>query len=93
MAITTPVQRIRLRRAIETAVRESAIRQHWNSGERRAHSRSARIHVDEYLDAVTRASGLAFYERLFAMWHVFHMPLFCLLIVTGIVHVVAVHLY
>ena len=49
--------------------------------------------MHNYLDAVVKASGLALYDKLFAMWHLLHLPLYFLLIVTGIVHVVAVHLY
>ena len=45
------------------------------------------------MDAVAKASGLTFYDRLFAMWHLLHMPLYFLLILTGIIHVIAVHLY
>ncbi len=36
---------------------------------------------------------LHFYERLFAIWHVLHMPLFIMLVITGFVHVYAVHAY
>jgi hypothetical protein len=32
-------------------------------------------------------------ERLFALWHLLHMPLFIMLVATGIIHVIAVHLY
>ncbi|MEJ2455555.1 MAG: transcriptional regulator [Candidatus Thiodiazotropha sp.] len=34
-----------------------------------------------------------FYERLFAIWHLLHMPLFIMMVVTGFVHVYAVHAY
>ncbi|MCU7906654.1 MAG: transcriptional regulator [Candidatus Thiodiazotropha sp. (ex Epidulcina cf. delphinae)] len=34
-----------------------------------------------------------FYERLFAIWHVLHMPLFIMMVITGFVHVYAVHAY
>lgn len=34
-----------------------------------------------------------FYERLFAIWHLLHMPLFIMMVVTGLVHVYAVHAY
>ena len=33
------------------------------------------------------------YERLFSLWHVLHLPLFFMLLIAGIVHVVAVHVY
>jgi hypothetical protein len=36
---------------------------------------------------------LHFYERLFAIWHVLHIPLFIMMVITGFVHVYAVHAY
>jgi len=35
----------------------------------------------------------ATYERLFSLWHAVHVPFLILLVLTGIVHVVAVHVY
>lgn len=46
-----------------------------------------------YFKRLEQAAELSLYERLFAAWHVLHLPLFFLLIVTGIIHVIAVHLY
>jgi hypothetical protein len=46
-----------------------------------------------HLAAVRKASAFAFYERLFSLWHVLHLPLFILLVLAAIVHVVAVHFY
>jgi hypothetical protein len=46
-----------------------------------------------YFAAVNKAATFAFYERLLSLWHVLHVPLFILLILTAIVHVIAVHLY
>ena len=46
-----------------------------------------------HIDLVRRAAELGTYERLFALWHLLHLPLFFMLLVAGIVHVVAVHLY
>jgi hypothetical protein len=36
---------------------------------------------------------LHFYERLFAIWHLLHLPLFIMMVITGFVHVYAVHAY
>lgn len=49
------------------------------------------LHV--YLDAVRRAAGFRFYERVFALWHAFHLPLCIMLFAAAAVHIVAVHLY
>jgi hypothetical protein len=46
-----------------------------------------------YFSAVNKAATFAFYERLFSLWHLLHLPLFILLILTAVAHVIAVHLY
>jgi hypothetical protein len=54
---------------------------------------AARQLAYRHIDAVRRVTELATYERLFSLWHVLHLPLFFMLLVAGIVHVVAVHVY
>ncbi len=46
-----------------------------------------------YVKACQRVARLQIYERLFGLWHIFHLPLFMMLVVTGVVHVFAVHIY
>lgn len=43
--------------------------------------------------AVKKAAAFAFYERLFRLWHVFHLPLFFLLIFAATIHVFAAHFF
>jgi len=50
-------------------------------------------YVKEHLNRVRRVATFVAYERLFALWHKVHLPFFYLLLVTAIVHVVAVHTY
>jgi hypothetical protein len=52
-----------------------------------------RATIDAALRAAQRTAQFAAYERLFALWHVVHIPFLCLLVITAIVHVVAVHIY
>jgi hypothetical protein len=49
--------------------------------------------IDDTLRAVQRTAQFSTYERLFSLWHVVHVPFLCLLLITAIVHVVAVHAY
>jgi len=49
--------------------------------------------VDQYLNAVTRVAQFKAYERLFSLWHVAHIPFVYLLVISAVVHVVAVHAY
>ena len=49
--------------------------------------------LQHYFDTVVKVAELDFYRRLFALWHVLHLPLFIMMLITGIVHVIAVHMY
>ena len=50
-------------------------------------------YIRERLEATRRFAEFENYARLFSWWHVLHLPLFIMMIVSGIVHVVAVHIY
>lgn len=47
----------------------------------------------KYLVALRQIAAFRVYERLFSLWHVFHLPLFFMMIITSIIHVFAVHMY
>jgi hypothetical protein len=49
--------------------------------------------VDLYVTAVKRAAAFAFWDRLFGLWHLLHLPLFFVLIIAATFHVIAAHLY
>ncbi len=90
--VTARARRIhaQLRRAISKNLK-SAKRTRNKSiiAEQRAHLSFSR----RYFQRIEQAAELSLYERLFAAWHIFHLPLFFLLIITASIHVVAVHLY
>jgi hypothetical protein len=54
---------------------------------------TANAYVDDRLAATRRVVEFGAFERLFSLWHALHMPLFIMLLVAGVVHVVAVHVY
>jgi hypothetical protein len=49
--------------------------------------------VTQHVGAAKKAATFAVYERLFRLWHVFHLPLFFLLVIVAIVHVYASHFF
>ncbi len=55
--------------------------------------RDGAVLVKTYCKTLRQAAYLTFFERLFALWHIMHLPLFFLMLVAAIIHVVAVHLY
>jgi hypothetical protein len=47
----------------------------------------------EYLVNVRDLAQLGTYEKLFSLWHIFHVPLVYMLVFSAIWHVIAVHMY
>jgi hypothetical protein len=78
-----------MKQAMKRAKREERL----TKAQRVLNYRLAKQKTDAFLDAVCEASQLTSWEKLFSFWHVIHIPFLYLLIVSGIVHVVAVHMY
>jgi hypothetical protein len=92
-ALHARVARTRCRRDLVLALKARAAAVGWDRSQyRRALAKSTRL-VDDYVDAVQRAAQLAAYERIFSWWHVLHLPLVWLLVLSAVAHVVAVHAY
>jgi hypothetical protein len=56
-------------------------------------SRTASKFIREYMSLIGRVAQFSFYERLFALWHILHLPIFLLMIISALFHVLAVHMY
>lgn len=74
-------------------LRARARREAWPARQRRHEIAAAKSEIGTYLATIRRVAQLSFYERLFGLWHVMHIPLFYLMILAIIVHVFAVHVY
>lgn len=65
----------------------------WGKDDLAKRDRQARRLVRRYLNNVVRVAQFTAYERLFALWHVAHVPFVYILVISAVVHVVAVHAY
>jgi hypothetical protein len=54
---------------------------------------TAKALIQAYLSGVQRVAQFTGYERLFSLWHVLHVPLVWMLILSAVAHVIAVHAY
>lgn len=54
---------------------------------------AGRAALRKYLNAVIDVARFTAYERLFSLWHILHVPFVFMLVISGIVHVIAVHMY
>jgi hypothetical protein len=61
--------------------------QHWHF------SKTIRRYVAKRLETTRDVAEFESYEHLFSLWHWLHVPLFFILLVAGVVHVFAVHIY
>ncbi len=53
----------------------------------------ARKELSAHIDSALKVAEFSLYERFFSLWHLFHFPLFLILVVTALIHVVAVHMF
>ena len=78
---------------LKKAVSAYAEKSSWDDELKTKNYRILKKHLKNYLSAILRSCEFSIYERLFALWHVLHYPLFLMMIISGIVHVFAVHMY
>jgi hypothetical protein len=83
----------RMRRLVRHAIAMAAARSLALREQRERFTGAACRYVESRLMAARRVAEFEACERLFAAWHVLHLPLFVMLVIVGIVHVIAVHVY
>lgn len=80
-------------RDLRVPIRKLATHSGWSHEDLVRRERMAGKLVWRYTHAVVRVAQYTAYARLFSLWHVAHIPFVYMLIVSAIVHVVAVHAY
>ena len=61
--------------------------------EQLAAGEAVRQHLRDYMNALIDAGTFSTFERLFALWHLAHIPLYLFLGITATIHVLAAHYY
>ncbi len=49
--------------------------------------------IESYLQTIQDVAQFSTYEKLFSLWHIFHVPFAFMLVFSAIWHVIAVHMY
>jgi hypothetical protein len=55
--------------------------------------RSTGVYIRRCVHLIGRVAQFTLCERLFSLWHVLHLPLFFMLVISALLHVLAVHMY
>lgn len=67
--------------------------ENWDKKATRQFYLGAKKTLTIYYTTIRKIVGFQFYEQMFSLWHILHIPLFIMMIISGIAHVFAVHLY
>jgi len=84
-----------LRCALElrAPLHDMALRRQWSRADLSRRKRLSRKLARRYLTSVVKVAQFTAYERLFRLWHLAHVPFLYLLVISAVVHVIAVHAY
>lgn len=74
-------------------LRLAAVRFEVIARDRKRLKRTTSRFIGDYTKLMTRVANFTVYERLFAIWHVLHLPIFFVMVLSALVHVLAVHMY
>jgi hypothetical protein len=82
-----------IRREAKKALLQEARLKNWSHQHVMLNYDLSKQQVNRYINAVIQAGQISGWERLFSLWHLAHVPFIYLLLLSGIVHVIAVHIY
>jgi hypothetical protein len=93
LAVLTRVERLRLKSVVRRSLRAQAAKSSVIAAQHKRLRVAMNRFIAEHLRRVRRVAELNSYERMFSLWHLFHLPFFYMLVVTAVFHVIAVHMY
>jgi hypothetical protein len=93
LAVQARVVRRRLLDDARRLLRAEGKRRGWSRRMRAQRFDAVAEIVALHLTAVKKAAAFEFYDRLFGLWHVLHLPLFFILLLAASMHVVSAHFY
>jgi hypothetical protein len=85
--------RFRCTREFSRVYRMHAQAFNWDAARQRRHLAGGKAFIADFLSGAQRVAQFSRYERLFSLWHVLHVPLVWMMVLSAIAHVVAVHAY
>ena len=81
------------RQELRKVLGEYAVQRGWDRAKLKRRLEAANEKIRAYLEAVCHTAQFSIYERLFSLWHILHVPFVFMLVISGIIHVIAVHMY
>lgn len=85
--------RLRLNRHVKLAMAAASTQSALIEAHRARLQQTAFAYIDRRMSATQSVAEYQSYANLFSWWHLLHLPLYLMMLVAGIVHVIAVHAY
>ena len=82
-----------LHRDMKRHLKAMSSRGGWSTSELRRQRKVFRRQLRDYMFTLRKVALFSVYERFFSFWRHAHVPLLYLLLFSGVVHVIAVHMY
>ncbi|MDJ0908677.1 MAG: hypothetical protein QNI99_05770 [Woeseiaceae bacterium] len=90
---THHMTRIQLRRLARRELQAAAASSPAVAVDMKRLMRSTSLYIRDFTKLTGRVAQFSFYEKLLAMWHILHLPIFLMLVLSTLVHILAVHMY
>jgi hypothetical protein len=87
LAINAPLFKRRVLRLLKSSYQEN------NENKSMPNSKAVSRLIKNYMLALRQTAAFSVYERLFSLWHILHLPLFFMMLITAVIHIFAVHIY
>ncbi|MCW8922471.1 MAG: pyridine nucleotide-disulfide oxidoreductase [Gammaproteobacteria bacterium] len=65
----------------------------WNQQEYGVHKKLIHGLLADFFRSIRKTAGYIVSEKLFSLWHLLHLPIFFLMLISALVHVFVVHMY
>ena len=91
--ITAAISYQSFKHRLERVLNNESKEKGWDRQQMRDRTREVRWLLGTHKKALIRMLEFRFYERMFSLWHILHLPLFIMMVITGFAHVYAVHVY
>jgi len=92
-SLQTRRSNILVRRMFVKACQQLADKEGWEKSKIEQTIDSGILYLNAHFMTIRKLVRLGFFERLFSLWHILHVPLFLMLIITATVHIFAIHMY
>ena len=96
LGIRVKVLTLSLVRELEDVMYANAQEKKWNDAQMKRLDQlffQNKRFIESYLKNIQEIAQFSTYEKLFSLWHIFHVPLVYMLTFSSIWHVIAVHRY